>query len=104
MNSKENKSESKLTDSSTQDNTTCPNEIVETNHPNTPTDVLEDLQSTLEAVEQEREHFKSMAQRNQADFSNYKKRVDEERAAMKMQAASSIISNLLPIIDDFLNG
>jgi molecular chaperone GrpE len=102
MNNKENKSESELTDSSTQADIPRLNTTEETNDPGTPTDPLEDLKSTLETVEQEREHFKSIAQRTQADFSNYKKRVDEERVEMKIQAASTIISNLLPIIDDFL--
>ena len=102
MNRKQNKPESELIDSSTKNDTSRPNETEEAHHPGTSNDTLEDLRNTVESVEQEREHFKSIAQRTQADFSNYKKRVDEERVAMKVQAASSIISNLLPIIDDFL--
>ena len=51
-------------------------------------------------LERERDEFKGMAQRAQADLINYKRRVDEERRALEQNAANGIIVRLLPIADD----
>ena len=53
-----------------------------------------------EAV-RERDQFRAMAQRAQADFINYKRRADEERLELVGRAASRVILQLLPIVDDF---
>lgn len=36
-----------------------------------------------------------------ADFDNFKKRVDRERAAHRMYAAAQLVSRLLPVLDNF---
>lgn len=40
-------------------------------------------------------------QRAQADFTNYRRRVEEERAEMIKSAGSGLILNLLPVLDDW---
>ncbi len=55
--------------------------------------------SPSSAVEAERDSYREMAQRLQADFENYKKRVakqDQERVA---RAEESLVVKLLPVLD-----
>ena len=51
-------------------------------------------------LERERDEFKALAQRAQADLINYRRRVDEERRSLEQNAANSVITRLLPIADD----
>ncbi|MFF5209948.1 nucleotide exchange factor GrpE [Streptosporangium sp. NPDC000396] len=39
-------------------------------------------------------------QRLQAEYSNYRKRVERDRAAVKEQAVASVLAELLPVLDD----
>ncbi|WP_169949857.1 nucleotide exchange factor GrpE [Microbispora sp. H11081] len=39
-------------------------------------------------------------QRLQAEFSNYRKRVDRDRIAVREQAVASVLTELLPVLDD----
>ena len=55
----------------------------------------------LEEATRERDQFRAMAQRAQADLVNYHRRVDEEREALARNASSQVIIRLLPILDDF---
>ncbi len=57
-------------------------------------------ESPQERAERERDEFKALAQRAQADLINYRRRVDEERRALEQNAANSVIVRLLPIADD----
>jgi molecular chaperone GrpE len=52
------------------------------------------------AREEAQRNFESL-QRLQADFKNYKRRIERERAEVSEKAALDIIKTLLPIIDDF---
>jgi len=62
---------------------------------------LEELQRSLdEALEQSDEHLRSW-QRTAADFSNYKRRTEEEREMVAEFATSLLISKLLAVLDDF---
>jgi molecular chaperone GrpE len=62
---------------------------------------LDELQQELEAVrEQSDEHLRSW-QRAAADFSNYRRRVDEERQAVAQFASAVLIGKLLSVLDDF---
>ncbi len=56
-----------------------------------------DLVAVLKA---ERDQYKAIAQRAQADFVNYKRRTDEERTLLARNANNSILSRLLPVVDD----
>ena len=39
-------------------------------------------------------------QRLQAEYSNYRKRVERDRVAVKEQAVASVLTELLPVLDD----
>ena len=54
----------------------------------------------IAALEQERDQFKVLAQRTQADFVNYKRRTDEERLMISRIASAQVLVRLLPVIDD----
>lgn len=52
-------------------------------------------------VPPEQEELVGQLQRLQAEFENYKRRVEQERESSKQQACATFISGLLPIIDNF---
>ena len=51
-------------------------------------------------LERERDELKAIAQRTQADFVNYKRRVDEERGLIARVASGHLLARLFPLIDD----
>lgn len=57
----------------------------------------EEARDKDEAVEEERER----RVRLQADFENYKKRIEREREADQRQASARVVQNLLPVLDNF---
>ena len=66
--------------------------------PTTEPDAAEDDELTVTA--RERDQFREMAQRAQADLINYRRRVDEERLNLARSAASQVLTRFLPILDD----
>jgi molecular chaperone GrpE len=56
-------------------------------------------QVDVAALLAEREQFKSMAQRLQADFDNYRKRTNSQAQADADRAASRLAEALLPVLD-----
>ena len=64
-------------------------------------DDLEKLRTELAEIEQKADEYLRLAQRTQADFINYRRRVEEERAQQASIAGLSVLSRLLPILDDF---
>lgn len=54
----------------------------------------------VDGLRTERDQYKAMAQRTQADFLNYKRRMEEERAVLVRNANSSLLSRLLSVVDD----
>src|SRR2546425_10854337 len=64
-------------------------------------DDLETLRAELAEIEQKADEYLRLAQRTQADFINYRRRVDEERAQQARDATVSFLQRLLPILDDF---
>lgn len=62
---------------------------------------LEEMTSQLEEAQREREQFKRLLQRVQAEFSNYRKRAEEERREHEQQANERLILKLLPVLDEF---
>jgi molecular chaperone GrpE len=68
----------------------------------TPTpDDLETLRAELAEIEQKADEYLRLAQRTQADFINYRRRMEEERAQQASYAGLNVLSRLLPILDDF---
>jgi molecular chaperone GrpE len=55
--------------------------------------------SELSAVTAERDEYKGLAQRIQADFENYKKRVTKQQSELFERAAEDLVSRLLPVLD-----
>ena len=64
-------------------------------------DDVDALRAQLEEMERERTQFRNLAQRTQADFANYRRRVDEERDEVVAQAAGRFVAKLLPVMDEF---
>lgn len=54
----------------------------------------------IERLMSERDEFKELAARAQADLLNYRRRVDEERQYLERNAANGVVARLLPVIDD----
>jgi molecular chaperone GrpE len=54
-----------------------------------------------EALRRERDEYYDRLLRKTAEFDNYKKRVERERATMVQQVAGDVLESLLPIVDDF---
>ena len=64
-------------------------------------DDLDKVRAELAEIEQKADEYLRLAQRTQADFINYRRRVDEERAQQARDASVNFLQRLLPILDDF---
>jgi molecular chaperone GrpE len=62
---------------------------------------LETLRSELAEMDRKADEYLRLAQRAQADFINYRRRVEEERAQQARDANVAYLQRLLPILDDF---
>jgi molecular chaperone GrpE len=65
------------------------------------TDDLETLRAELAELEQKADDYLRLAQRTQADFINYRRRIEEERAQQARDANVAYLQRLLPVLDDF---
>ena len=64
---------------------------------------LEDVESLRKALDEEKAKVKDYLanwQRAQADFANYKRRVEQERNEASKFANAMLVLNLLPVMDD----
>ncbi len=61
----------------------------------------EQFEQVLYDLKEKAEKFKENWQRAEADFSNYKKRAEQEKNEIGVSVCSTLILNLLPVIDDF---
>jgi molecular chaperone GrpE len=52
------------------------------------------------ALEKERDQFKAIAQRSQADFLNFKRRIEQERGMLIRNASGQVLYRLIPVQDD----
>ena len=64
-------------------------------------DDLDSLRAELAEIEQKADEYLRLAQRTQADFINYRRRVEEERAQQARDANVAYLQRLLPVLDDF---
>ncbi|CAA9556689.1 MAG: Heat shock protein GrpE [uncultured Thermomicrobiales bacterium] len=55
----------------------------------------------LAAAVAERDSFLEQLQRERADFANYRRRVEQERAAARQLANRDLLLQVLPVMDDF---
>ena len=75
----------------------------EENGDDSATATAEDVDSLKEAFEVEKEKAEKYLanwQRSEADLSNYKKRVEQEKAELSEFANAELIKSLLPVVDD----
>ncbi len=63
-------------------------------------DEADDLQARLEEAEREREQFKGIAARAQADLVNYRRRAEEEKDEIRRNAKSTLLVKMLSTVDD----
>jgi molecular chaperone GrpE len=61
---------------------------------------MEDLQKKLSELQTQVDEYKDGWQRSVADFQNYRKRVEADKAETYQTAVGSIIKRYLPILDD----
>ena len=62
---------------------------------------LESMRAELDEATSKAEEYLDLLRRTRADFANYRRRVDEERALQIRNANVEFILKLLPILDDF---
>lgn len=62
---------------------------------------LESLKAELEAAQTQAAEYLDGWQRTQAEFSNYKKRQEVDRAQLTALANATLMRKLLPVVDDF---
>jgi molecular chaperone GrpE len=62
-------------------------------------EALEDAVTSLERVTAERDEYLELARRVQAEFENYRKRVEAQRSEQIARAAESLVTELLPVLD-----
>src|SRR3954471_14185817 len=55
----------------------------------------------IDALITERNDFLDQLKRTMAEFANYRRRVDQEREQMREHASRSILTQMVPILDDF---
>lgn len=55
----------------------------------------------IEGKENEFEEMKALLQRTQADFANYRRRVEDDKMNFVKLASADVISQILPILDNF---
>jgi len=59
------------------------------------------VEADLDGLARERDDFRELAQRLQADFENYRKRVLREQTAIVERANEGLLESLLPVLDSF---
>lgn len=61
---------------------------------------LESMRNLVSTVKQERDQFRSLLQRTQADFENYQKRIQRDLKQDLRYAAGPLVRDLLPALDN----
>jgi molecular chaperone GrpE len=64
-------------------------------------DLMDDLSAKLEAATEKAEAAEAGWQRARADFTNFKRRTEEERAESGMRASDSLLLKVVALADDF---
>ena len=58
----------------------------------------------LEAVAAERDQYLDQLQRTAADFANYRRRTEQERAQQRLTANEQLLREIVPVLDDLQRG
>lgn len=80
---------------------TAPGEAEAQPEPAQPSDPVTQLKAELEAANAKAAEYLDGWQRARADFANYKKRIEREQADSYQNAAASVLTRVLPALDDF---
>src|SRR5579884_190764 len=64
-------------------------------------DPLAALTAELDAARRQAEEYLALAQRIQADFQNYRRRTEQERAEALERGRAEVVLQILPVLDDF---
>lgn len=59
------------------------------------------LQEQLKEARREKDQFRAMAQRSQAEMVNYRRRLDEEQKQFRLNANADLMEKFLDVVDDF---
>jgi molecular chaperone GrpE len=70
-------------------------------HPDDAPDAEAASSPELTELQKQRDEIYDRLLRTSAEFDNYRKRIDRERQQANESAAASLISELLPVVDDF---
>jgi molecular chaperone GrpE len=62
-------------------------------------EAAEAVEEDIAAIAAERDEFRALAQRIQADFENYKKRIIKQQTEHLERAAEDLVNKLLPVLD-----
>ena len=60
--------------------------------------------TSLEAVLAERDRYLDQLQRTAADYANYRRRTEQERAQQRLAANEQLLRDFLPVLDDLQRG
>jgi molecular chaperone GrpE len=60
--------------------------------------------SPLAAVVAERDRYLDQLQRTAADFANYRRRIEQERAQQRLAANEQLLREIVPVLDDLQRG
>ena len=66
-----------------------------------PATVSSDLQQEMELLRVDRDELKDLVQRSRAEFDNYRRRVEREKAEMVDHGAADAVRQVLAVVDDF---
>jgi molecular chaperone GrpE len=59
-----------------------------------------DNETEVEALRRQAQEMKDLAQRKQAEFENYRRRMERERADLHQQAGFEVVKEVLPVLDN----
>lgn len=76
-------------------------EVGERNGPET---CAEEAAPDMEAVVAERDRYLEQLQRTAAEYANYRRRTEQERAQQRLAANEHLLRDMLPILDDLQRG
>jgi molecular chaperone GrpE len=62
---------------------------------------LESVSAERDAAQQQAREYLALAQRAQADFQNYRRRAEQERAEAFDRGRGEVLLQMLPVLDDF---
>ena len=85
------------------DETTNQAEEVDGVEENVEPEIIEEEQEVdeLEQLRSERDDYLDQLQRSRAEFLNFKRRTDQERFALRELIGRDVLSQFLPVVDDF---